>query len=284
MVWLLSVRGADMARISYRRRFALLRAHEGCCAYCKEVMPFRDTVVDHILPQHLRVNRSAWRELLRRYNLGDDFSLDDVENLLPVHQACNSLKGGRVFDPARAHFFLEIARAKAPHVRREEDRISSDLKADRLLAKLATGLETGLLPVGAVQALIQHPKMPPAEEHDTYDPIIVTFGLAVEDLIGRADLPDSVPLEYPHLCDWLEEDLKSRLSVALSCTMFVTEESARNGETLSVRVALVRPDLEQLRTLEGSWWEILEIAYFSEIYDEPGDRVGFAPAGLSGHM
>jgi hypothetical protein len=97
------------------------------------------------------------------------------------------------------------------------------------------------------------------------EPIVITFGLTIDNLSKYRQLDDA-PRDYPSLCDWLEQDLRKKLSLAFDCKMSFPEPSERNGETLSVRVVFVRPDLENLRTFEESWWEIIEIAFFSEIY------------------
>jgi hypothetical protein len=220
-------------------------------------------VIDHVLPQRLGFDSDHLNTLRLEYNLAGDFSVDDPANLVPAHQACNLQKGGKVLHSAALHFYLGIAREKAARVKTEEMRLVRKLRADRLLGDLGVALEEGILSSESVRAVVGSESR---AERDT-DPIVITFGLSVLELLDREQLPEDAPGDYVHLCDWLEGDLVNRLEGALGCRMYLAEASARNGESLSVRVALIQPDLERLEALEGSWWEILEIGYFSEIYN-----------------
>jgi hypothetical protein len=52
-----------------------------------------------------------------------------------------------------------------------------------------------------------------------------------------------------------------------------TEASARNGETLSLRVAFWNLDLDQLDQTNIEPWKILEVSPYSEVYDQDWDRI-----------
>lgn len=96
-----------------------------------------------------------------------------------------------------------------------------------------------------------------------------TFGLLVEDVIESGLLPESAPRDYAKLCDWLENDLRQRLkSVSIGNPRFA-EASQRDGETLSVRVAFEWvPHRDALGFGELSWWEVLEVVPYAQIYEE----------------
>ena len=96
---------------------------------------------------------------------------------------------------------------------------------------------------------------------------VATFGVIVADVLANWSLPASIPRDYVHLCDWLEEDLQERLRKGSIKDFEVTEASHRNGETLSVRIAFrwsASDSALDFGNLE--WWEVLEVLPFEEVY------------------
>ncbi len=97
---------------------------------------------------------------------------------------------------------------------------------------------------------------------------VTTFGLVIDDIIENYKLPPSAPHDYPHLCDWLEKDLMNRLSKSQLETTYILEDS-RDGETLSVRIGFKwDSNKNPLDFGNISWWEVLEITEFNEIYPD----------------
>lgn len=98
---------------------------------------------------------------------------------------------------------------------------------------------------------------------------IATFGLVIEELVESGSLPITAPRYYPHLCDWLEDDLMGRLELASILHPRMTEASARDGETLSVRIAFEWTPMETpLDFGELVWWDVLELVPYSDVYGE----------------
>ena len=84
--------------------------------------------------------------------------------------------------------------------------------------------------------------------------------------VQRKGLPaTALQTDYPRLCDWLEEDLIKQLGTLLTCSFYYPEASQRTGETLSVRLAFLQLNFNVLDELTSSWWEILEIQYYSTL-------------------
>lgn len=95
---------------------------------------------------------------------------------------------------------------------------------------------------------------------------VAAFGLIIEDLMENYELPASIPRFYPHLCDWLEEDLMKRLSKSPLVGLRILEDS-RDGETVSIRVGFKwDPEKAPLDFGDIGWWEVLEVAPFESIY------------------
>lgn len=96
---------------------------------------------------------------------------------------------------------------------------------------------------------------------------VATLGLVVDEVLENWSLPASIPREYAHLCDWLEEDLQERLHKAPIKDFDLPEASHRNGEALSVRITFHwSPSDDPLDFGNLQWWEVLQILPFEEVY------------------
>ena len=258
-------------RISYDKRFALWQAHAGRCPYCGLPVRLLDMQIDHILPECLMSDPEQLARVKREYALENTFDLRDYCNWLPTHPRCNRRKGTILPDRNVALSFISFARGKVAQARTEEKRYIRTRTADQVVGKLLAAVERGALTKEEVFAALARVSEPVRR---TFDPIVVCFGLSVGEVLESGSLPGHVPTDYPSLCDWLEADLLQRVQSAFRSRFFYPEPSARNGETLSVRLALVEPELDALSSADWAWWEVLEVEYYSKLYDaaEVSDR------------
>lgn len=96
---------------------------------------------------------------------------------------------------------------------------------------------------------------------------ISSFGLVIAEVLESDDLPIDAPRDYIYLCDWLEEDLKTRLESAPVGPFVFTEPSFRDGECLSVRIAFKwSPHNQPLDFGNLYWWQVTEVGPFKEFY------------------
>lgn len=104
---------------------------------------------------------------------------------------------------------------------------------------------------------------------------VAAFGLLIQDVLDSENLIPDAPSGYARLCDWLIEDLKRRLArTSLTDPRFT--EDARNGETLSLRVAFEwGPSKGPLEFGELGWWELLELLPYDQVYDSVGNVESF---------
>ena len=97
---------------------------------------------------------------------------------------------------------------------------------------------------------------------------IATFGLMIEDVIEAGNLPPTVSTYYPNLCEWLAEDLLTRLKGSSISNVRITEDS-RNGETFSVRIEFIWKSKEcPLDFGKLDWWEVIEVTPYNRVYHE----------------
>jgi hypothetical protein len=95
---------------------------------------------------------------------------------------------------------------------------------------------------------------------------VATFGLLIEDVLESGNLPSTAPTYYPHLCDWLTEDLLIRLEDSSISNPRIIEDS-RDGEVLSVRVEFEwKPQEVHLDFGVLGWWEVFEVLPYDHIY------------------
>ncbi len=250
-------------RISYGKRFALWHAHAGRCPYCGLPIRLLDMQIDHILPEWLLSDPEQFSRVRKEYALDDGFDLCDFCNWLPTHPGCNRRKGAVVPDRNIALSYIALAGSKLRQARAEEERYMRSRSADQLVGKLLAAVEMGGLSKEDVFAALASL---PEPVRASFDPIVVCFGLAIDAVLESGMLPTSIPTDYPSLCDWLERDLLQRVQSVFGPSSFYREASARDGETLSVRLALIEPDLDTLRTTDWAWWEVLEVECYSALY------------------
>ncbi len=229
-------------------------------------MDYTDVWVEHIVLEKTLKDPSEWKRRKLEYGLSDDFKINDFENWLPVHWWCNLDRGESIWERRAVHHYLMIAKRHAEKAREQEARLEKKVRADSILSELDVALEKGTLLTDDILNFLRDRT---EGKPDVNEPIVFTFGMNTYDLVESGALPEEVSdLNYAELCDWLEKDLLQRLSSALSCDYYYPEVSARDGETLSVRLVFVDLNWDEFDRLDSNWWEVLEIAYLSEIYPE----------------
>lgn len=251
-----------------RKKYALWLAHKGVCFYCKEPVDYKDIWIDHILPEHLLRTPEKLKLILQEYELDSHFDIQDYCNWILAHWRCNLEKSGTIFDKGTARYYINIARDKVTIAQKKEQKVIRDLKRGKLLSSLEIALSEGLLSKQALTTILKQGTISKAR----IEPTIITFGLNYYDLwegnLRPAWLNGYDSSDYPFVCDLLEKDLVKQLKSLLTCEFFYPEASNRNGETLSVRLAFIQLDEKEISRFKSDWWEILELASYSDIYGE----------------
>lgn len=117
----------------------------------------------------------------------------------------------------------------------------------------------------AIQILLRKSVPSPATENTVW---VATVGLVVGEVTENWEIPRGVPRSYPDLCDWLERDLRRRLTESGLKGWEILEDS-RSGETLSVRFKFCwSPTDHPLDFGLLDWWEVLEVVPLADIYPD----------------
>ena len=243
------------------------------CFYCGQPVEFMNLNVDHVLPHSLMDDRGRFDIVLREYEIVEnfpDFSIDDLSNLVPSHGAsCNLRKSDTLFPKRATLFYLTIVHNRLPRVVNELERLRITAERGEVLGGLGTLLESGDVSEREVIHILRNW----AFRRTFNDPLIVTFGLNFAETLEMRGMRVTEPSGYAIICDQLESELVDLLRSTTTYPFHYAEASARNGETLSVR--LVFPELggdeiaslplERIEKLVP-WWEVLELSSFYRVY------------------
>jgi hypothetical protein len=255
-------------RFSYVERYALWRAYDGRCFYCEKPLDFQDMTVDHIIPEWLIEHSEKLQQLRQEYEIDAEFpgfQINDYGNWVPAHpRKCNARKGSEIFPKRTTLLLLQEVQRRLGKVRQEVEMLSRKRSKARLFGSLSAAIENKHLTVHEVREFVVE------IERTQYadEPLVLTFGLTIENVLNSEKLPTDIPQAYPYLCDWLELDLVKHLRSIITTSFHYTQPSERDGECLSVR--LVFPGLHdaELERFDRPWWGILEAANFWEIFGE----------------
>lgn len=138
------------ARLDTVERSAIWAAHSKRCAYCGNPIQLQDLEIDHIIPESVGWDAMRLASLRRDFGLPEGFQLNSLENFLPAHRRCNSVKKDRVFNEASARFFLAIAKDKVLKIETLAETFRVEAQKERLLRSLRAGLEQGNLSLDEV--------------------------------------------------------------------------------------------------------------------------------------
>lgn len=84
---------AKERKFSSIERYAIWATHGQRCWLCTAPLLFEQVTIDHFFPKWLMEDDEEKAKILAEYSIPADFNIDDFENWLPAHAACNSAKG-----------------------------------------------------------------------------------------------------------------------------------------------------------------------------------------------
>jgi 5-methylcytosine-specific restriction endonuclease McrA len=135
-------------------RFAVWLCHGQKCYWCSEPMRYRESTVDHVLPEHLLEKPEQLKKELFKY-LPSDFNLNSFGNWLPCHDKCNKSKGGKVMEAVPlTKAILDKLIQKELTVKQAAERVGKDVKKDKMLGDISAALEKGNLQPNDVATLV----------------------------------------------------------------------------------------------------------------------------------
>jgi hypothetical protein len=219
-------------------------------------------------PEWLSERPVELRQLCQEYDIHENFpqfQINDFANWVPAHVLkCNVRKGNRIFPKRMTLLLLEEVHRRLRKVSHELEAISQRRNISRVLGSLSAAIEKKQLNVREVRKFVEQIE----KSQHAGEPLVLTFGLMIEDVLDSEVFPHEVPREYPYLCDWLELDLVKHLRTIITTPFHYTQPSERWGDGLSVRIVFTNLNDAQLERFSLPWWEILEAGNFWEIFGE----------------
>lgn len=261
---------------TFSRRYALWRAYDMKCFYCRMPVEFMSVTIDHVLPKSLANDEKALSGVLSEYQIKaafPSFGIDDLTNLVPAHAfSCNGRKSNELLPKQTIHFYLGLVKKQLPKVVKELGRLQSSSWRGNVLGQMAAALEAGDVTADDITKILQEINYRQIER----SPLVATFGLNWMETAEIRQFNLKEDGAYAILCDKLESELVQFLRENSTYSFHYPEESQRTGETLSVRLVFPEVDLEGSEILplfavehEMPWWQLLEIDSFQSIYGVP---------------
>jgi hypothetical protein len=246
------------------KRFSLWLAHGGRCRYCSEPFPFAYMTTDHIIPKRLKEEPEKLKDILKICGLPENFDLESYENWIPCHQKCNREKTGMIFEINSIVFFINIAKQYAEKAIKIEENILTKRMLEQNLATIGCLIEEGIIDKDCIEIYLKETK--PRDN----DQIVISFGVTYEEIENKREIPG---IKECSLDDWLKQDLIKNLKDIVSSEFYICEEGD-SGDCLSIRVAFKSVNPEEIYQFKSPWWEMLEVDWYSDIYEEMPDQLG----------
>lgn len=120
-------------------KFAVWKGHEKKCYICGEPINFKETTIDHIIPEKCLTDKDEYKKFKEYFRFDDDFNINGFENWMPAHPKCNSEKGDRFYPST--DIVLKKARAKACSIKKEVEKLIREQESNKILATLLGWIE-----------------------------------------------------------------------------------------------------------------------------------------------
>jgi hypothetical protein len=151
-------------RFSAVFREALRNAHGDKCIYCGRHLLFRETKVDHVLPESCSKNEDEAKELRQRFGLPDSFDILGHENLAPSCESCNGQKSDLLFKPGYIAIVLANIEKKIPKLHALLEERQAEVSLDKILRMIVVAVERRSFSKNAlVKAIDDFAREPPTE-------------------------------------------------------------------------------------------------------------------------
>jgi hypothetical protein len=137
-------------------RSALWKSYNYKCFYCGEDIEWRNLEIDHIIPENL--NSSEINNLINEYELDENFSYNDLYNLIPTHNNCNGRKGKYLFDKKTVLYYHGLTKKKLYKIEKEIETLKRKRNNSILYSKIQIALETDSISIDEIRKMIENKK------------------------------------------------------------------------------------------------------------------------------
>lgn len=126
-------------------RSALWSSYNNICFYCNRPLDWEDLHIEHIIPEYFAESESEFRKLKLEYNLNQEFSINDLVNLVPTHSKCNLRKSNTLFPKTTILYYFGLTISKKNRIESEIEKIKKRKNRGLIISKLQSALSTNLI-------------------------------------------------------------------------------------------------------------------------------------------
>lgn len=135
-------------------RSALWTTYKNTCFYCNRPLDWEDLHIDHIIPESISKKIEEFVKIKKKFELNEEFSLNDLNNLVPSHSKCNYRKSDNLFNKSTTLFYLSITSQKVSKIEMEIERLRKNKSKGQILAKLQCAIFENTLCVTELKKLL----------------------------------------------------------------------------------------------------------------------------------
>lgn len=139
-------------------RSALWTSYNNICFYCNRLIDWDDLHIDHIIPESLNFKPEALRQVIKEYELIDEFDLNALYNIVPAHGKCNQRKSDELFVKQTTLFYLALTNKAIAKIESEILKLKKRRNKGQIISKLQSALATNLIDLNELESIVKKAK------------------------------------------------------------------------------------------------------------------------------
>lgn len=129
-------------KFNSNERYAVYKVFGGICQWCGEPVEFKNSHIDHLIPEVLLKKTEELNKVLDSYGLDESFDLNDFENWIPLHPNCNTRKNAAVYTNLPAiRTILDRCATYKEQARKIKIKLDREPKKSEILTQIRVALE-----------------------------------------------------------------------------------------------------------------------------------------------
>jgi len=142
-------------QFSTNQRYAVFKVFDCICQWCHEPLEFKDTHIDHLIPEVLLERPKELYKILKSYGLDGSFDINDFENWIPLHPSCNTRKNDAVYASLPIiKTLLDRCQAKKNQARKIKIKLDREPKKSEILLSIKAAIDKEVINKGDLQQFI----------------------------------------------------------------------------------------------------------------------------------
>ncbi len=127
----------SITKIPSLRRQAIYEAYSNKCFYCGKPIRWDDFEIDHLIAE----KTENIEEVLKEYELSEDYDLNGLSNLVPVHSVCNNQKSNTPLEKSTYLFYRMRVDKHIDIIKKIEFNLKKECNKGKLLSKIDIAVE-----------------------------------------------------------------------------------------------------------------------------------------------